>query len=160
MQSCMHAKGGRSGRGRSAQWQRVPAVRNCRISLQCPTTKYPCSAQPQSIPCSDPAVPMASYPCKTLGMRQTFGSGNPRIVQTLGDVPVRSYLDKDFWVDPVQLEQYLGKLPMRKTCRSSSSVETVLRAQLTSKLNRQTGLGLPELRSKCHSLGETRILFG
>ena len=34
----------------SAQPQSIPAVPNRRVSLQCPTIKYPCSAQPMSIP--------------------------------------------------------------------------------------------------------------
>ena len=66
----------------SAQWQRIPAVPNSKVSLRCPTTKYPCkppnilaqpshqvflqslttkypcSVQPQSIP----AVPNPSIP--------------------------------------------------------------------------------------------------
>ena len=33
----------------SAQPLSIPAVPNRRVSLQCPTTKYPCSAQPKSI---------------------------------------------------------------------------------------------------------------
>ena len=59
----------------------IPAVPNRKVSLQCPTTKYPCSAQPMSIPAmlngcaqpqSIPAVlnhqvslqcPTAKYPC-------------------------------------------------------------------------------------------------
>ena len=52
----------------------IPAVPNRRVSLQCPTTKYPCSAQPQSIP----AVPnrrvslqcrTAEYPCSAQPLR-------------------------------------------------------------------------------------------
>ena len=47
----------------SAQPQSIPAVPNCRVSLQCPTTKYPCRAQPKSIP----AVPKrrVSLECPT-----------------------------------------------------------------------------------------------
>ena len=34
----------------SAQPPSIPAVPNRKVSLQCPATKYPCSAQPMSIP--------------------------------------------------------------------------------------------------------------
>ena len=69
----------------SAPPQRIPAVPNCKASLQCLTAKYPCSAEPPSIlavpnrrvslqcqPQSIPAVPnhqvslqcpSAKYPC-------------------------------------------------------------------------------------------------
>ena len=47
----------------SALPQSLHAVPNRRVSLQCPTTKYPCSAQPQSLP----AVPSrrVSFHCPT-----------------------------------------------------------------------------------------------
>ena len=47
----------------SAQPQSIPAVPNRRVSLHCPTAKYPCSAQPLSIP----AVPnhQVSLQCPT-----------------------------------------------------------------------------------------------
>ena len=38
----------------SAQWQRIPAVPNHQVSLQCPTAEYHCSAQPQSILSAQP----------------------------------------------------------------------------------------------------------
>ena len=37
----------------------LPAVPNRRVSLQCPTTKSPCSAQPQSIPVVPNAQPLS-----------------------------------------------------------------------------------------------------
>ena len=43
----------------SAQPQSIPAVPSRRVSLQCPTTKYPCSAQVQSIL----QCPTAEYLC-------------------------------------------------------------------------------------------------
>ena len=59
-----------------AQPQSIPAVPNHQISLQCPTAKYPCSAQPSSIPAVPPPsihampnrkvslqCPTAEYPC-------------------------------------------------------------------------------------------------
>ena len=53
----------------SARWQRIPAVPsrrvssmpNHQVSLQCPTSKYPCSTQPPSIPAVP--SPTAEYPC-------------------------------------------------------------------------------------------------
>ena len=62
----------------SAQWQRIPAVPNHQASLQCPTTKHPCSAQPPSIPavlngnvypCS---VQLQSIPAVTNSNRRVF----------------------------------------------------------------------------------------
>ena len=53
--------------------------------------------------------------------QQKFCRGEPYISQHC--------LDEDFWVDPVQLEQYLGKLPMRKAVPKhvapASSMETM-----------------------------------
>ena len=34
----------------SAQPMSIPAVPNCRVSLQCPTAEYPCSVQPPNVP--------------------------------------------------------------------------------------------------------------
>ena len=51
----------------SPDWK-LTLVTNHRVSLQCPTTKYPCSAQPQSIPAVPNnqvslQCPTAEYPC-------------------------------------------------------------------------------------------------
>ena len=51
----------------SAQPLTIP-LPNLRVSLQCPTTRYPCSAQPQSIPAVPNCkvslrCPSAEYPC-------------------------------------------------------------------------------------------------
>ena len=51
----------------SPDWK-LTLVTNHQVSLQCPTTKYPCSAQPQSIPAVpnhqvSPQCPTTKYPC-------------------------------------------------------------------------------------------------
>ena len=76
----------------SAQPPSIPAVPSRRVSLQCPTTKYPCSAQPPRIPAVPNRrvslqCPTTKYPCSAHPTAKYPCSAQPQSILAQPHIP-------------------------------------------------------------------------